>query len=256
MIKTFKQIFWFPFSSKEEIEKNQKIARNIEWNDLKKYIEPNSTFLDVGCGAGDNLNRAQEELKCITTGIDPEPGAHGVGRFSTNETNPTIIQGSAENLPFPLENFDVVFCSHVLEHVNDEQKSLQEIARVVKKDGIVIIGMPTASMAIISIISHYAFTTHVNLLFLIKNCYKKEVLKRLVHVLIPASHSYPNYRFITHDLHAYRIKRWRKVINSELEIIDTLTPCLYPYPDFIQWFPKKTLKGISSSVFFICKKKS
>ena len=74
--------------------------------------------------------------------------------------------------------------------------------------------------------------------------------------LIPASHSYPNYRFITHDLHAYRIKRWRKVINSELEIIDTLTPCLYPYPDFIQWFPKRTWKGVSSSVFFICKKKS
>lgn len=255
MINLLKKIFWFPFSSKIEIEKNQKIVRDIEWNSLKKYIKPNSTFLDVGCGSGDNIYRAQEELNCLTTGIDPEPGAHGVGRFSKNESTSTIIQGNAENLPFENESFNIVFCSHVLEHVNDEQKSLQEIARVVNKDGIVIIGMPTASMAIISIISHYIFTTHVNLLFLIKNCYKKEVIKRLFHVLIPASHSYPNYRFVTHDLYAYRIKRWRKIIKSEFEIIETITPCLYPYPDFIQWFPKKTWKGISSSVFFVCKRK-
>ena len=254
MIKILKKAFWFPFSSKIQIEKFQKEIRDIEWDSFKQFIKPNASFLDVGCGSGDNLNRAQTELNCKVIGIDPSPGSHGVGRFTENKANEIkIIQGTAEDLPFKNEEFDLVFCSHVLEHVTNQTKSLKEIKRVLKKDGLVIIGMPTASMAIISIISHYLFTTHVNILFLLKNISKKDALKRFLHVLIPMSHSYPNHRFVTYDLFAYRIKSWKKSVGKEFEIIETLTPCLYPYPDFIQWFPRKSMKGISSSVFFICK---
>jgi ubiquinone/menaquinone biosynthesis C-methylase UbiE len=256
MIKSLKKAFWFPFSSKKQIEKYQKEIRDIEWNAFKKHILKEVKFLDVGCGSGDNLTRAKTEFNCQVIGIDPSPGAHGVGRFSENITNEVqIIQGNAENLPFQNEEFDIVFCSHVLEHVTNQTKSLSEINRVLNKDGVVIIGMPTASMAIISILSHYIFTTHVNILFFIKNIFKQDVLKRFLQIIIPISHSYPNHRFVTYDLLAYRIKQWEKIVKKEFEIQEILTPCLYPYPDFIQWFPKKTLKGISSSVFFICKKK-
>lgn len=255
MIKTLKKIFWYPFSSKKEIEINQEIVRNIEWNSIKKYIPQKSSFLDVGCGSGDNLKRARIEFDCNVTGIDPTPGKHGVGRFYSDKNQPNIIKGNAESLSFEQNSFDVVFCSHVLEHVFDQQKSLKEISRVLKEEGIVIIGMPTSSMAIISIISHYLFTTHVNILFFLKNINKKEALKRFMHILLPVSHSYPNHRFVTYDLTAYRIKKWKKKIKNEFDVIETITPCLYPYPDFVQWFPKKSIKGISSSVFFICKKK-
>lgn len=256
MIKLIKKAFWFPFSTKNQIEKYQKEIRDIEWNSFKKHIDFGMHFLDVGCGAGDNLNRAKSELNCQVTGIDPSPGSHGVGRFSENTTKDiNIIQGNAEEIPFKNEEFDLVFCSHVLEHVNDKEKSISEINRVLKKDGIVIIGMPTASMAIIALISHYLFTLHVNILFLLKNFGKKEMINRFLNLLIPASHSIPNHRFIFHDLWNYRITKWKNIICKEFTIIDTITPCLYPYPDYIQWFPKMKLKGVSSSVFFICKKK-
>ena len=256
MIKILKKAFWFPFSSKIQIEKHQKEIRDIEWNSFKQYITPNASFLDVGCGSGDNMKRANQELGCDVKGIDPSPGSHGVGRFSTKKiTSPNILQGSAEEIPFNDKEFDIVFCSHVLEHVINESKSLDEINRVLKDEGTLIIGMPTASMTIIGLISYYLFTTHANLLFFIKSLGKKDMIERLLNVFIPKSHSYPNQRFIFYDLFAYRISRWEKLIGNNYSIKKTITPCLYPYPDYIQFFPKIKNNKYSSSVFFICKKK-
>ena len=256
MIKILKKAFWFPFSSKIQIEKYQKDIRNIEWDSFKQFIKPNASFLDVGCGSGDNMNRANKELGCAVKGIDPSPGSHGVGRFSAEKiTYPNIVQGSAEHIPFNDKEFDLVFCSHVLEHVESESKSLNEINRVLKDEGTLIIGMPTASMVLIAILSHYLFTTHVNLLFFLKSIGKKDMISRLLHIFIPASHSVPNHKYAFYDLHHYRIKNWKEIVAKQFTIQEIITPCLYPYPDYKQWFPKMRLKGISSSVFFVCKKK-
>ena len=46
-------------------------------------------------------------------------------------------------LPFPDESFDVVNASHVIEHLQNMTKALQEIERVTKPGGIIIIGVPT-----------------------------------------------------------------------------------------------------------------
>jgi len=255
MIKLIKKIFWFTFSNKEQIEKYQKEIRDIEWESFKLYIPKNSFLLDVGCGAGYNITRAKNELNCIVTGIDPSPGDHGVGRFSENNINTNIIKGEAENIPFENGCFDIVFCSHVLEHVNNKSKSLAEFNRVLKDNGTIIIGMPTASMAFIAFISHYLFTTHINIYFFLKSIGKKDILNRFIHIFIPSSHSIPNHSYIFHDLISYRISHWKKLVSNDFKIIDTITPCLYPYPDYIQWFPKIKNKKFTSSVFFICIKK-
>ena len=110
-------------------------------------------------------------------------------------------------------------------------------------------------MTIIGLISHYLLTTHVNILFFIKHIGKKDMLNRFIHIFLPKSHSYPNHRFFFYDLIAYRVTRWEKLISSEFNITKTITPCLYPYPDYIQFFPKIRNKKYSSSVFFICTKK-
>lgn len=43
------------------------------------------------------------------------------------------------------ETFDLVICSHVLEHVNDDRKSMAEMRRVLKADGYAIIQVPFGS---------------------------------------------------------------------------------------------------------------
>ena len=45
-------------------------------------------------------------------------------------------------MPFEDEYFDFIMCNHVLEHVDDDIKALEEIKRVLKKGGKGIIQVP------------------------------------------------------------------------------------------------------------------
>ncbi len=46
------------------------------------------------------------------------------------------------NLPFDDNSFDVVFCNHVLEHITDDTKAMQELYRVLKPGGMGIFQIP------------------------------------------------------------------------------------------------------------------
>jgi SAM-dependent methyltransferase len=46
------------------------------------------------------------------------------------------------NLPFEENTFDVVFCNHVLEHITDDTKAMQELYRVLKPSGMGIFQIP------------------------------------------------------------------------------------------------------------------
>jgi len=46
------------------------------------------------------------------------------------------------NLPFDDNSFDVVFCNHVLEHIPDDTKAMQELYRVLKPNGMGIFQIP------------------------------------------------------------------------------------------------------------------
>lgn len=247
---------YLPLSSKEEVEQYQKNIRDKEWNEISSEIPKESSFLDVGCGAGYAMQQAYIELKCKCEGIDPEPGAHGVGRYlkEMGSTLP-ISQGNAENLPYENGVFEVVYSSHVLEHVNDETKSLKEMARVLSEDGKLIIGMPTATMAWINLFSTVLFTTHIRIYEFFRGFFTKEVLKNFIKIFIVPSHSSHRAKTVFFDLYYYRITNWSRIISREFYIEKTITPYLYPYPDYIQWFKlHKSILG-SSSVFFICRKK-
>ncbi len=46
------------------------------------------------------------------------------------------------NLPFNDNSFDVIFCNHVLEHIQDDTKAMKELFRVMKKGGMGIFQVP------------------------------------------------------------------------------------------------------------------
>jgi len=52
------------------------------------------------------------------------------------------VQADVTEMQFPEERFDVVICSHVLEHVVDDAKALREIFRVLKYDGWALLQTP------------------------------------------------------------------------------------------------------------------
>lgn len=50
---------------------------------------------------------------------------------------------NGDKLPYDSECFDAIVASHTIEHIPDEKRILQEIKRVLKRDGIFIMGVPT-----------------------------------------------------------------------------------------------------------------
>jgi len=52
------------------------------------------------------------------------------------------IKMDIHDIPFPENTFDVIFCNHVLEHVQDDKKALSEMLRVLKPGGWSILQIP------------------------------------------------------------------------------------------------------------------
>jgi len=46
------------------------------------------------------------------------------------------------DIPYPENSFDVIYCSHVLEHVPDDRKAMREFFRVLKPGGWAILHVP------------------------------------------------------------------------------------------------------------------
>ncbi len=54
----------------------------------------------------------------------------------------SVVHGDVQQLQYEDEQFDMVICNHVLEHVEDDNKSISEIRRVLKKGGFAILQVP------------------------------------------------------------------------------------------------------------------
>jgi predicted SAM-dependent methyltransferase len=56
-----------------------------------------------------------------------------------------MVKADITELPFPDASFDVILCSHVLEHVEDDRKAMRELHRVLKPGGWGIVVVPISS---------------------------------------------------------------------------------------------------------------
>ena len=57
-----------------------------------------------------------------------------------------LFQADAEHLPCKNETFTQVICSEVLEHLLDPSAALNEMVRILKREGVAIISIPNESM--------------------------------------------------------------------------------------------------------------
>lgn len=93
--------------------------------------------LDVGCGGG-LLAEQFAALGCRVTGIDRSLPTLVAARSHAEKMGLSIqyLEGSAEQLPFDSQQFDMVFCCDVLEHVDDIDPVIAELSRVLKSGGV------------------------------------------------------------------------------------------------------------------------
>jgi len=64
--------------------------------------------------------------------------------YTTTDLNSPIADVKADicNLPFLNDEFDFIICNHVLEHIPDDTKAMQELYRILKPGGTAILQVP------------------------------------------------------------------------------------------------------------------
>ncbi len=103
-------------------------------------IENVRKVLVAGCGKGFEAAYLQELLGAKVYGVDVD---QQFDLWACDHAR--LLNYDGESLPFKDNLFDVVYSFHVLEHVKDPDFFLRELHRVLKKDGIVYIGVPNKS---------------------------------------------------------------------------------------------------------------
>ncbi len=64
--------------------------------------------------------------------------------YTTTDLNSPLADVKADicNLPFKDNSYDVIFCNHVLEHIPDDVKAMEELFRILKPGGMGILQIP------------------------------------------------------------------------------------------------------------------
>ena len=103
-------------------------------------IHRGETVLDIGCGGGFDVIFAAIIVgpKGEVIGIDVTPEMLERSKKNLQETsieNVTFRQATAEELPFPDNNFDVIISNGVFNLIPDKIKAFSEVFRVLKLSG-------------------------------------------------------------------------------------------------------------------------
>lgn len=106
---------------------------------ISKYFKTGK-ILDIGCGTGEFLNTCKS-AKWETFGIEPDEDARkmAIQNFGLN------VQAESELNNFPDASFDVISMWHVLEHVPKLNERIEDLKRLIKPNGIIIIAVPNCS---------------------------------------------------------------------------------------------------------------
>ena len=116
------------------------------WRERRRSATPAAlTVLDAGCGDGINLFglrtvAERHGLNMRLFGVDYNPVR--LARARRVDADVRLQQGSLYRLPFADASFDVVLCNHVIEHVPDTPSALAELHRVLRRGGLLIVGVP------------------------------------------------------------------------------------------------------------------
>jgi len=97
-------------------------------------VEPRQTVLDVATGTGAVARALVERTGCTVVGLDQSPEMLAEARRRV-PPKVKLVEGHAEQLPFPDAAFDALTFTYLLRYVDDPAATLAELARVVRPGG-------------------------------------------------------------------------------------------------------------------------
>ena len=100
--------------------------------------------LDVGCGTGYGVKICSETAKYVV-GMDYNISAIKYCNDNFALGNNSFLNSNALLLPFRTQSFDIAITFQVIEHISDSKKFIDELKRVVKPSGLIIISTPNVA---------------------------------------------------------------------------------------------------------------
>lgn len=130
-----KQYNTFHKSYSDNLEEQNEISNKLFHTTINFNLK-NKKVLDVGCGDGVDLAiLAKRGAKVF--GIDPS--IEFIKKAQINNPTGIFKEGIGENIPADDKSFDVVVSKWAIQTSPDVPKVLSEIARVIKKNGMMVI---------------------------------------------------------------------------------------------------------------------
>ena len=113
------------------------IRRLRDWALAAADVRRGERVVDIGSGTG-TICRELAPLvgsEGVVTGVEPNPVLRAIAEERADGSEVTYVDGSTDALPFPDASLDLVWCERVLQHVEDPQAALHEMARVLRPGG-------------------------------------------------------------------------------------------------------------------------
>jgi ubiquinone/menaquinone biosynthesis C-methylase UbiE len=116
------------YNNLNTISRNRATDMNAACIDfILNSIDPTAiNIIDIGCGSGYLLGKIAQKFPAIKrTGFDI--------KVATGNETFNYFHGNIEKLPFEDNAFDVVMCSHTIEHLLQLETCISELKRITKK---------------------------------------------------------------------------------------------------------------------------
>jgi ubiquinone/menaquinone biosynthesis C-methylase UbiE len=215
--------------------KHRVIGTQYEWEShienmfyiFDKYLDlfAPDTILDVGCGNGDRTIKVANYFNVHMSNVYGLDYNDNFVMSCKKTFNASKIDLETDDIPHEKKSFDLVICNQVLEHLKNYRKVINDLIRVTRKRGYIVIGIP-------------------NLAHLINRIYLMFGIQPMC-IHLDGSH----VRGFTH-------KGFVRILNSfhEVKLIDSTGALIYPLPLIITKFISHYFVGLSGYVCYLLQK--
>ena len=124
-----------------DTDKKLNMAKRIRLIRLACGDTATKDLLEIGCGAGTYLEVLSHFFRKVA-GIEPSTEKYEQILASSKNNSFAILCNRAEQLPFDDASFDFVLLNEVIEHVENDAQAVEEVFRVLRSKGRLIIFAP------------------------------------------------------------------------------------------------------------------
>lgn len=139
--KNFYDAYWKDMAPLSSYKLQRMVWITEKLTFIRKQLKSQTpVLLDLGCGDGRLVPVWQSIVSGEAYGLELSPKAVEVASRMFPSVNYT--EGDATNTPYENDKFDIIICQEVIEHVEEQQKLIDECGRILKKGGYLILTTP------------------------------------------------------------------------------------------------------------------